>query len=83
MAVFDFCQYCNQVGTLAWKNRVLKLRNWSTLLLELIVPVLIIYALVVVKQQIKPTTDEANLPSDVQFVVKMKVFSSLIENSYT
>ena len=76
MAIFDICQYCNQVLTLAWKNGVLKLRNYSTLLFELAVPVLIIYALVIVKQQIKPTTDKATLPSNVLYTGRMKVLSS-------
>ncbi len=81
MVAFDCCQYCNQVLTLAWKNRVLKLRNWSTLLFELAIPVLIIYALVVVKMQIKPSTDEATLPSEVSYVRRLKVFSFYIKIS--
>ena len=45
-----------QFNALAWKNYKLKLRAWSVLLLELLVPTLIILALASIKGLLKPET---------------------------
>ena len=75
--MFDFCHFCTQYSTLAKKNSIIKRRNWSTVLFEWGVPVLIIYALVIVKQQIKPKDVGATLPDSMTGIVTMKVSTFL------
>jgi len=49
---------------LAWKNAILKVRQWQTLLLEIAVPVVIIIALGGVKNVIGQTTYQATYPAN-------------------
>jgi len=51
-----------QFNALAWKNSKLKVRNWTVLLLEIAIPTLIVFALVLIKGSLKPTDYEAVLP---------------------
>ena len=61
----DSCdQFCRQFRVLAWKNAVLKLRGWGSLLLEVIVPTVIIIALGGVKTSIPTTVVAPYYPSD-------------------
>ena len=52
-----------QVRALCWKNRLLKLRNWSTLILELVLPTAIILALLAVKDITKGDDTASSVPS--------------------
>jgi len=55
--------FARQFKALAWKNSKLKVRNWVVLLLEIAIPVLIVFALARIKLSLKPTDYEAVLPA--------------------
>jgi ABC-2 family transporter protein len=57
-------QFFRQLKVLAWKNALLKVRCWGSLLLEIIVPTIIIVALGGVKFAIPTTTIAETFPSD-------------------
>lgn len=57
-------QFFRQLKVLAWKNALLKVRCWGSLLLEIIVPTVIILALGGVKFAIPTTAIVENFPSD-------------------
>jgi hypothetical protein len=59
--------FWTQFYALCWKNRVLKLRHWSTLALELALPTIIILALWGVLQVIKPTVSKESIPDRPQY----------------
>jgi hypothetical protein len=52
-----------QFVALCWKNRVLKLRHWSTLVLELALPTIIVLALWAVSNIASPTVTPISIPS--------------------
>jgi hypothetical protein len=56
-------QFCRQFKVLAWKNAILKCRNWITLLIEILVPTVIIIALGGVKLAIPANMVSKNYPS--------------------
>ena len=71
-----FCRHLlNQVMVLAWKNRVLKIRHWSTLLCELALPCLIMFALVQIKMAIQPSNTAQSFPSEFNYVSQTGVLS--------
>lgn len=55
-------EFWKQLKVLCWKNAILKLRNWSTLILELLLPVAIILALVAVISVLTPTESISDVP---------------------
>ena len=57
-------QFLRQFRVLAWKNAILKIRGWGTLLLELLIPIVIIILLGVVKNAIPTKTVPQSFPSD-------------------
>jgi ATP-binding cassette, subfamily A (ABC1), member 3 len=57
-------QFFRQLKVLAWKNALLKVRCWGSLLLEIIIPTIIILALGGVKFAIPTTTIAESFPSD-------------------
>ena len=57
-------QFWRQFRVLAWKNALLKIRGWGTLLLEIAVPTAIIIALGGIKSAIPNTVLKAAYPSD-------------------
>ena len=71
-----FCRHLlNQVMVLAWKNRILKIRHWSTLLCELALPCLIMFALVQIKMAIQPSNTAQSFPSQLNYVAQTGVLS--------
>lgn len=72
----SFGQFFRQFKVLAWKNALLKLRCWGTLLLEIIVPTAIIIALGGVKMAIPSVTVVQNYPTDYSY-------SSSLDTLYT
>lgn len=70
---FDCGHFWTQFKVLAWKNRILKLRNWSTLLLELSVPVFIVLALWAVKGVIVASDVKATLPDNYYYSSSLMV----------
>lgn len=65
MPNFDICfgEFWTQLKVLCWKNWTLKLRNWSTLLLELFLPTVIILALWGIMNVTKPSVTKESIPS--------------------
>ena len=57
-------QFFRQLKVLAWKNALLKVRCWGSLLLEIVIPTVIILALGGVKFAIPTTTIAESFPSD-------------------
>lgn len=57
-------QFLRQFRVLAWKNATLKVRNYPTLIIEIIVPVIIILALGFVKLAIPAEPVPVNYPSN-------------------
>ncbi len=65
-------QFFTQLKVLAWKNYILKTRNWSILLLELVVPVAVILgmwglrigAVTPVKVKVSLPSSPSSVPSD-------------------
>ena len=57
-------QFWRQFRVLAWKNALLKVRNWGTLILEIIVPTAIIIALGGVKSAIPSVVVSQSYPTD-------------------
>lgn len=57
-------QFFRQLKVLAWKNALLKVRCWGSLLLEVLIPTIIILALGGVKFAIPTDTIVENFPSD-------------------
>ena len=55
--------FVRQFLVLAWKNRILKLRNWSVLLLELIPPIVVLLGMWGIITAIKATVTDAIIPS--------------------
>lgn len=59
----SFGDFFRQLSALAWKNRILKLRYWGTLLLEIVVPTTIIIAIGLLSTVIPPITYDQTFPS--------------------
>ena len=60
-----FADFSRQFCALAWKNYKLKIRSWSVLLLELLVPTVIILALGSIKLVIKPVVIDEYVPNGI------------------
>ena len=58
-------EFWTQLKVLCWKNRTLKLRHWSTLLLELSLPTIVLLALWGVINVTKPSIIAESIPSRV------------------
>ena len=62
--------FFTQFKVLAWKNYILKTRNWSILLLELVVPIAVILGMWGLRVgAVKPVKAEVSLPSYVSAYV--------------
>jgi len=55
--------FLRQFRALAWKNSKLKVRNWTVLALEILIPTAIIFALSGIKGLLKPTSFEEITPA--------------------
>ena len=61
-------QFWRQFRVLAWKNALVKVRGWQSMLLELLIPIIIIIALGGVKNAIGQTSYDQTLPSNYRDV---------------
>jgi hypothetical protein len=50
-----------------WKNFTLKFRNWSTLLLELAVPIILLIAISQLQKVVTPTIVKETIPSNILY----------------
>jgi hypothetical protein len=57
-------EFWTQLKVLCWKNRTLKLRHWSTLLLELSLPTIVLLALWGIMNVTKPSIIAESTPSN-------------------
>jgi ABC-2 family transporter protein len=69
-------QFCRQFQVLAWKNALLKIRCWGSLLLEILIPTVIILALGGVKVILPSITNPENFPTEFRQ-------SSTLDSLYT
>ena len=58
--------FFKQFTVLVWKNSILKIRNWRTLLLELSIPVAVVLGMWALRfGAVKPVTAKTSLPSSI------------------
>ena len=64
-------QFAQQFKAVAYKNALLKVRNWKVLLFELLIPVLVIFAMIQLKAALDPQEIPKKIPSEIFFRVRM------------
>ena len=63
-----FSDFWVQFSALCWKNRVLKLRHYSILILELALPTIIILALWFISNIVAPTVTKISIPHQANWI---------------